>query len=111
MTTRIQQVVDAVRAKSNSKQGVKIVSSNNFNTAAGLASSSSGLSCLAVALCKLFGVECSTDQMTVLARLGSGSACRSVLGGFVQWHRGFDDPCELKDSPNAVSEQSIATRY
>ena len=41
------------------------------------------------ALCHLYGVESSTD-MSTLARLGSGSACRSVLGGFVRWHAGGD---------------------
>lgn len=65
------------------------MSENNFNTAAGMASSSSGLSCLAVALCKLYKVDCSEAEQTTLARLGSGSACRSIMGGFVQWNSGF----------------------
>ena len=69
---------------------IEIESSNNFNTAAGLASSSSGLSCLGFALGKLFGIEKFIDS-SILARFGSGSACRSIYGGFVKWNKGWDD--------------------
>lgn len=67
--------------------GVAIVSENNFYTAAGLASSSSGLSCLAFALFKAYGIEASREEISMYARLGSGSACRSLEGGFVTWYR------------------------
>jgi diphosphomevalonate decarboxylase len=63
--------------------GVDIISVNNFNTAAGMASSSSGLSCLAFALFKAYGIEASREEISMYARLGSGSACRSLEGGFV----------------------------
>lgn len=69
---------------------IEIESSNNFNTAAGLASSSSGLSCLGFALGKLFGIEKFIDS-SILARFGSGSACRSIYGGFVKWNKGWDE--------------------
>jgi diphosphomevalonate decarboxylase len=71
------------------KWDIKIESKNNFNTAAGLASSSSGLSCLGFALGKIFGVDKFIDS-SILARFGSGSACRSVYGGFVKWIKGWD---------------------
>lgn len=64
---------------------VHICSENNFPTAAGLASSAAGYACLVYALCNVFGVECDVSE---LARQGSGSACRSVYGGFVRWHSG-----------------------
>ena len=64
-----------------------ITSRNNFNTAAGLASSSSGLSCLGFALAKLYNIK--DIDYSVLARLGSGSACRSLYGGFVKWEKGW----------------------
>ena len=61
-----------------------------------MASSSSGLSCLSYALAKLFGVkEKFEGEYSILARMGSGSACRSVFGGFVTWHRGFEKLEEL----------------
>lgn len=68
--------------------GIIITSENNFNTASGLASSASGLACLAVALCEAYQIkDVSQEEISMFARLGSGSACRSVLGGFVEWHR------------------------
>lgn len=74
---------------------IDIVSDNNFNTAAGLASSSSGLSCLGYALANVFGLK--TIDVSVLARLGSGSACRSIHGGFVVWHKGWSGEIENID--------------
>lgn len=68
---------------------VHIVSYNNFPTAAGLASSAAGFACLAFVLGQAYGV---TDPIVLsrLARQASGSACRSLFGGFVQWHKGID---------------------
>ena len=86
------------------------MSENNFATASGLASSSSGLSCLSFALAKLYGVEeAYPGEYSVFARLGSGSACRSLYGGFVQWHRGYDSSEDFKNSEiNLISQQSVA---
>ncbi|XP_014255201.1 diphosphomevalonate decarboxylase isoform X2 [Cimex lectularius] len=77
---------DEKDSKSNWK--VHICSENNFPTAAGLASSAAGYACLVYCLGKVFGVE---GDLSSVARLGSGSACRSVLGGFVRWHKGDKD--------------------
>jgi len=66
---------------------VHICSENNFPTAAGLASSAAGYACLVYSLCKLYGIPDGED-MSKLARQGSGSACRSVYGGFVRWRMG-----------------------
>eukprot|EP00271_Cylindrocystis_brebissonii_P021725 TRINITY_DN7933_c0_g2_i2.p1 TRINITY_DN7933_c0_g2~~TRINITY_DN7933_c0_g2_i2.p1 ORF type:complete len:429 (+),score=75.43 TRINITY_DN7933_c0_g2_i2:267-1553(+) len=66
-----------------------IVSENNFPTAAGLASSAAGFACLVYALAQLMGVkEAYPGELSAIARLGSGSACRSLYGGFVKWHMG-----------------------
>jgi diphosphomevalonate decarboxylase len=93
------------------KMRLLIDSENNFATASGLASSSSGLSCLSFVLAQLYGVsEEFEGEYTKFARLGSGSACRSLYGGFVQWHRGFDHIDEVKSTPDAVSNRSIATK-
>jgi len=67
---------------------VRICSANNFPTAAGLASSAAGYACLVHALCHLYKLD---GDMSALARRGSGSACRSVYGGFVQWSKGSAD--------------------
>lgn len=67
---------------------VKIVSKNNFPTAAGLASSAAGFAALAAAASKALGLPMDAKNLSVLARRGSGSATRSVMGGFVEWKRG-----------------------
>ncbi|XP_023335976.1 diphosphomevalonate decarboxylase [Eurytemora carolleeae] len=69
----------------NPEWKVHVCSENNFPTAAGLASSAAGYACLVTALCKLYNI---TGDTSVLARRGSGSACRSVYGGFVHWQMG-----------------------
>lgn len=75
--------------------GVHICSVNNFPTAAGLASSAAGYACLVYGLSKLFKLE---GDISKIARLGSGSACRSVYGGFVAWEKG-----ERKDGSDSVA--------
>jgi len=85
--------------------GLRVTSENNFATASGLASSSSGLSCLAFALAQLYGLEeLFPGEYTKFARLGSGSACRSLYGGFVEWQRGFKDISELDSNLEKVSD-------
>ncbi|XP_072236566.1 diphosphomevalonate decarboxylase [Leuresthes tenuis] len=74
-------------------QKVHICSVNNFPTAAGLASSAAGFACLVYSLAQVFGVD---GELSAIARQGSGSACRSMYGGFVQWIMGNRD--DGKDS-------------
>ncbi|XP_065126108.2 diphosphomevalonate decarboxylase [Paramisgurnus dabryanus] len=76
---------------------VHICSVNNFPTAAGLASSAAGYACLVYTLSQLFGVD---GELSVVARQGSGSACRSLYGGFVQWKMG-----ERSNGTDSVAEQ------
>ncbi|XP_017074430.1 diphosphomevalonate decarboxylase [Drosophila eugracilis] len=69
---------------------IHIASVNNFPTAAGLASSAAGYACLVYSLSRLYNIPLN-EELTTVARQGSGSACRSLYGGFVQWHRGALD--------------------
>ncbi|KAF9052358.1 Diphosphomevalonate decarboxylase [Hymenopellis radicata] len=64
---------------------VHISSFNNFPTAAGLASSASGFAALVSSLAKLYELPCTPSQLSLIARQGSGSACRSLFGGYVAW--------------------------
>lgn len=64
---------------------------NNIPTAAGLASSASGFAALVMALDDWAGWGLGGREKSMLARLGSGSAARSVFDGFVQWHAGSND--------------------
>jgi diphosphomevalonate decarboxylase len=61
---------------------------NTVPTAAGFASSASGFAALAKAVDALFGWGLTERELSVLARLGSGSAARSLADGFVEWHAG-----------------------
>ncbi|XP_035975742.1 diphosphomevalonate decarboxylase [Halichoerus grypus] len=76
---------------------VHIASVNNFPTAAGLASSAAGYACLAYALARVYGVE---SDLSEVARRGSGSACRSLYGGFVEWQMG-----ERADGKDSIARQ------
>ncbi len=68
-----------------------IETKNNFPTAAGLASSASGYAAMAMALNDFFDWGLNGKALSILARLGSGSASRSVYNGFVEWHRGHSE--------------------
>jgi diphosphomevalonate decarboxylase len=67
---------------------VSVISDNDFPTGSGLASSASGFAALAVAASAAARIDLDLQALSALARQGSGSACRSLWGGFVAWHRG-----------------------
>lgn len=67
---------------------VHICSFNNFPTAAGLASSAAGFAALVASLAALYKLPTSPSELSRIARQGSGSACRSLFGGFVAWEKG-----------------------
>jgi len=69
----------------------KVIARNTIPTAAGFASSASGFASLVIALNDLFGWELDKKSLSILARLGSGSASRSLYPGFVEWYRGEKD--------------------
>jgi diphosphomevalonate decarboxylase len=92
---RIQRCVTEIKSRAADSQScskellemkIHIVSENNFPTAAGLASSASGYACLVYSLSQLYGLK--KQEISDIARMGSGSACRSIYGGFVQWQKG-----------------------
>ena len=86
-----QEVIDAlnvIREKGNSSQKAKVVSKSNFPVGAGLASSAAGLAALALAGTKALGLDLDAKDLSIIARRCSGSASRSVEGGFVEWVRG-----------------------
>ena len=69
-------------------QHFKVTTTNTVATAAGLASSASGYAALVLALNDSFQWQLNSKQLSILARLGSGSASRSIYDGFVIWHKG-----------------------
>lgn len=63
----------------------RVVTENNFPTGTGLSSSASGFAALTVAASVAAGLKLSEKELSILARQGSGSACRSIPDGFVEW--------------------------
>lgn len=87
-TARASRVLDAVRKAAGIGAAARVSSQNNFPTAAGIASSASGFAALACAAADAAGMKAKSSDLSIFARMGSGSACRSVLGGFVEWQKG-----------------------
>lgn len=71
-----------------SSMPLRVMSRNNFPTAAGLASSAAGFAALVRAIADLYELPCSPTELSRIARQGSGSACRSLFGGYVGWAMG-----------------------
>lgn len=67
----------------------RLHTTSNIPIAAGLASSASGFAALVLALNRLHQWQCSLTELSIAARLGSGSACRSLWPGFVLWQSGI----------------------
>jgi len=83
--TRLSTTLDLFRKEG---QFFEVQTENNIATAAGLASSASGFAALMKALNQLMNWGLSLRELSMLARIDSGSASRSLYDGFVVWHRG-----------------------
>ncbi len=83
---RVHRHLDVLRGWSRRGGRFRVATENSFPAAAGMASSASGFSALTLAVLGALGVEASPAEKSVLARRsGSGSAARSVMGGYVEW--------------------------
>ncbi|MFB9770502.1 diphosphomevalonate decarboxylase [Lactiplantibacillus modestisalitolerans] len=88
---RISTFLDLIRQQSGQTAAAEVVTTNHVPTSAGLASSASGFAALAAAASRAAGMTLTPTELSRLARRGSGSATRSIFGGFVEWHAGHDD--------------------
>ncbi|KRN29499.1 diphosphomevalonate decarboxylase [Lactobacillus selangorensis] len=88
---KVQRFMDLIRSEANIAMPARIESTNHVPTAAGLASSASAFAALAAAGSRAAGLDLSLRDLSRLARRGSGSATRSIYGGFVEWERGDSD--------------------
>jgi diphosphomevalonate decarboxylase len=85
---RIIAFLDLVRDRAGLPQRAIVDTENTVPTGAGLASSASGFAALAVAAAAAYGLDLDATALSRLARRGSGSASRSIFGGFAAWHAG-----------------------
>jgi diphosphomevalonate decarboxylase len=96
---RVTACLDLLRQRAAVDWGADVASRNNFPTAAGLASSASGFAALVHAGANALGLQLSDAEQSVLARRCSGSAARSIFGGYVEWAHG-----RLADGTDSVAE-------
>ncbi len=99
---KISKFLDKVRSFTSETRFCRVESINHVPTAAGFASSASGFSALAAAAVKATGTEATLEELSILARQGSGSASRSVYGGFVEWQMG-----EREDGLDSYAKQIL----
>ncbi len=99
---QIVKHLNLIRKISGIKHKAKMASKNNFPTAAGLASSASGFAALSLAASKAAGLNSNLTELSILSRMGSGSATRSCMGGFVEWKRGTK-----KDGTDSKAQQIV----
>lgn len=85
---RISRFLDLIRQRVNCTKFAEVTSENNFPTGAGLASSASGFAALALAATRAADLTLPSDELSKIARQGSGSAARSIFGGFVEMKMG-----------------------
>lgn len=85
---RVVRHLNIIREKYQVQGFAEVVSQNNFPMGAGIASSAAAFAALSVAATHAAGLTLSERELTTLARLGSGSAARSVPTGFVEWQKG-----------------------
>jgi diphosphomevalonate decarboxylase len=93
-TLRTVELLDRVRAASGVRDRAHVVSTNDFPTASGLASSASGFAALALASVRAAGLDWSLSRIADLARRSSASAARSLFGGFVELDGCVEATCE-----------------
>ncbi len=103
---RVASHLDRVRVLAGIDRRARVKSVNDFPISVGFASSSSAYAALSLAASRAAGLVLSERELSILARKGSGSACRSIPGGYVEWHAGIDDvtsyattlaPCDYWD--------------
>jgi diphosphomevalonate decarboxylase len=85
---RTSRHLDRLRALAGVKTRARITTNNAFPAGVGIASSASGMAALTVAGAAALGLDLSERELSAMARLGSGSACRSIPSGFAEWIAG-----------------------
>ncbi len=87
---RVSTTLDQLRQLAELDTSALVRSENSFPTGTGIASSASAFAALVLAGATALGLCLSERELSRLARIGSGSASRSIPGGFVEWQAGTD---------------------
>jgi diphosphomevalonate decarboxylase len=100
---RVLRFVDLVRSEARIEARARVATTSSVPKGVGLASSAAAFASLALALSRAAGLRLEAPALSALARRGSGSAARSIYGGFVEWHRG-----ERDDGRDSIAEPLLA---
>lgn len=98
--------VDHIRRMAKISLKARVESKNNFGKSRGLSSSASGFAALATAGAAAAGLELSVEELSALARKGSGSASRSIPDGFVEWK-----PPVFDESGGLIEDSTASSIY
>lgn len=102
---RVIRQLDRLRELKGMNTKAKVLSVNNFPAEVGIASSASAFAALTMAICNALNIKCNEKSLSILTRLGgSGSACRSIPAGFVEWEKG-------DKSENSFAHQIAPTNH
>lgn len=82
---RVIKHLDRIREIAKINLKARVVSKNNFPIGTGLSSSASGFAALTLSASKAAGLNLSEKELSILSRQASGSSCRPIVGGFVEW--------------------------
>ncbi len=85
---RVVAHLDRVRNMAGLACAARVESRSNFPADVGIASSASAFAALSLAATTAAGLRLDERSLSMLARIGSGSACRSIPAGFVEWTAG-----------------------
>jgi len=96
---RVVRFLDLIRAQARCDGSARVVTRSRVPRGAGLASSAAAFAALALAGSRAAGLRLEPPALSALARRGSGSAARSIFGGFVEWRRG-----ERPDGSDSIAE-------
>ncbi len=105
---RMTLYLNMLRERYDINAAAQVSSTNNFPMGAGIASSASAFSALALAATRAANLDLDERTLSTLARLGSGSASRSIPGGFVEWHMGTSHETSFAESFTSADHWQLA---
>ena len=105
---RVSSILEIGRRAAGIHSYAQVISSNNFPTGAGIASSAAAFAALAKATVSALGLPWDEPAISRLARMGSGSASRSVPGGFVEWYVGESDETSYAETIAPAEHWALA---
>jgi diphosphomevalonate decarboxylase len=104
---RVSTHLDLVRRQAGLRTAARVVSRSNFPAGVGIASSASAFAALTVAACAAAGLDLTEAELSALARRGSGSACRSLPGGYTEWMMGRGNATSFAHSIASASHWDL----